>query len=152
MASKLARSVVHPSSSSCFCKIKLNNFSLQMALVPYILPENTQFSEGSPQTLATSLHLSKSDLDQLTGKSSLFATSKKLELKISIYNGRRGTTCGVNSGRLLGKISVPLDLTRTESRAVLFHNGWINVEKVKNSSSAQFHLNVTSDPDPKFMF
>ncbi|KAL2549798.1 hypothetical protein Fot_11328 [Forsythia ovata] len=151
MASKSARSMVHPSSSSCFCKIKLNNLSLQTALVPYSLPENTQFSKGSSQTLVASFYLSQSDLDRLTGKSSLFATSKKLELKISIYNGCRGTTCGVNSGQLLGKISMPLDLTGTESR-VVFHNGWINVEKVKNSSSAQFHLNVKSDPDPKFVF
>ncbi|KAL2529711.1 hypothetical protein Fot_22312 [Forsythia ovata] len=136
VASKPARSVVHPSSLPCFCKIKLNNFSLQTTLVLYILPKNTQFPEGSPQTLVASFRLSKFDLDRLTGKSSLFATSKKLELKISIYNGRRGTTCGVNSGQLLGKISVPLDLTGTESGVVLFHNGWINVGKLKSSSSA----------------
>ncbi|KAL2520533.1 uncharacterized protein Fot_24456 [Forsythia ovata] len=79
VASKSARSVVYPSSSSCFCKIKFNNFSLQTALVPYILLQNTQFSEGSPQTLAASFHLGKSDLDRLIGKLSLFATSKKLE-------------------------------------------------------------------------
>ncbi|KAL2463794.1 Uncharacterized protein Fot_53450 [Forsythia ovata] len=100
----------------------LKNFSLQTELVPYIPSENTQFPEESPQTLTASFHISKSNLDRLTGKSSLFATSKKSELKISIYNGRRSTTCGVNSGRLLGKISVPLDLTRTKSWAILFHN------------------------------
>ncbi|KAL2458285.1 hypothetical protein Fot_09299 [Forsythia ovata] len=113
----------HPSSSLCFCKIKLKNFSLQTALVPYIHSENPQFPEESPQTLTTSFHISKSNLDGLTGMSSLFATSKKSKLKTSIYNGRRGTTCCVNSGRLLGKISVPLDLTEMESWAILFHNG-----------------------------
>ncbi|CAA3005546.1 Hypothetical predicted protein [Olea europaea subsp. europaea] len=152
VASKPERSVVHPSSSPCFCKIKLKSFSLQTAVVPCIAPENNQFPDGSQQAVAASFHLSKSDLDRLTGKSLLFATSKKPELKISIYTGRRGTTCGVNSGRLLGKISVPLDLVGTESRAVLFHNGWINVGKVKSSSIAQFHLNVKSEPDPRFVF
>ncbi|CAA3011946.1 uncharacterized protein LOC111374766 [Olea europaea var. sylvestris] len=151
-ASKPARSVVHPSSSPCFCKIKFKSFSLQTAVVPYIPPENNQFPDGNQQILAASFHLSKSDLDRLTGKSLLFATTKKHELKISIYTSRRGTTCGVNSGRLLGKISVPLDLAETEARTVLFHNGWINVGKERGSSSAQFHLNVKSEPDPRFVF
>ncbi|KAL2513706.1 Cytochrome [Forsythia ovata] len=94
-----------------------------MALVSYILSKNTQFPKESPQTLTVSFYISKSDLEWLTGKSSLFATSKKSELKISIYNGRRGTTCGVNSCRLLDKIFVLLDLTGTEFWAILFHNG-----------------------------
>ncbi|KAL2521395.1 Uncharacterized protein Fot_25318 [Forsythia ovata] len=80
----------HPSSSPCFCKSKLKNFSLQTALVLYIPSDNTQFLEESPQTLVASFHISKSDLDRLIIKLSLFATSKNLELKISIYNSRRG--------------------------------------------------------------
>uniref|UniRef100_A0A5B7BCV3 Putative Formin-like protein 18 n=1 Tax=Davidia involucrata TaxID=16924 RepID=A0A5B7BCV3_DAVIN len=148
VASKPARSVVHPSSSPCFCKIKLKNFPLQTAVVPYILPEN-QFPDGQVQTLAATFHLSKSDLDKLAGKS-LFAG--KLYLKISIYTGRRGTTCGVNSGRLLGKVSVPLDVAGTESRACVFHSGWVTVGKDAKSSSAQFHLNVKAEPDPRFVF
>lgn len=150
VASKPARSVVHPSSSPCFCKIKLKNFALQTAVVPYIPPENTQFPDGQAHTVAATFHLSKSDLERLVAKS-IFAG--KLCLKISIYTGRRGTTCGVNSGRLLGKVSVPLDLAGTESRASVFHNGWISVGKEANKgSSAQFHLNVKAEPDPRFVF
>ncbi|XP_059636399.1 uncharacterized protein LOC132278588 [Cornus florida] len=149
VAAKPARSVVHPSSSPCFCKIKLSNFPIQTAVIPYIPAEN-QFSDSQVQNLAASFHLSKSDLDKLAGKS-LFAG--KLNLKISIYTGRRGTTCGVNSGRLLGKVSVPLELAGTESRACVFHNGWISVGKdAAKNSSTQFHLNVKAEPDPRFVF
>ncbi|EOY15613.1 hypothetical protein QUC31_000621 [Theobroma cacao] len=149
VASKPARSVVHPSSSPCFCKIKLKNFPLQTAVVPYIPPEN-QFPDNQLQTLAATFHLSKADIDKLAAKS-IF--SAKLCLKIAIYTGRRGTTCGVNSGRLLGKVSVPLDLAGTESRACVFHSGWISIGKEANKgSSAQFHLNVKAEPDPRFVF
>ncbi|XP_021284279.1 uncharacterized protein LOC110416588 [Herrania umbratica] len=149
VASKPARSVVHPSSSPCFCKIKLKNFPLQTAVVPYIPPEN-QFPDNQLQTLAATFHLSKADIDKLAAKS-IF--SAKLCLKIAIYTGRRGTTCGVNSGRLLGKVSVPLDLAGTESRACVFHSGWISVGKEANKgSSARFHLNVKAEPDPRFVF
>ncbi|GMY17512.1 ATP synthase subunit beta [Fagus crenata] len=149
VASKPARSVVHPSSSPCFCKIRLKNFPLQTAVVPFITPEN-QFPEGHVHNGAATFHLSKSDLDKVAGKS-IFAG--KLSLRISIYTGRRGTTCGVNSGRLLAKVSVPLDLAGTESRpCTVFHNGWISVGKETKGSTAQFHLNVKAEPDPRFVF
>lgn len=152
VASKPARSVVHPSSSPCFCKIKLKNFALQTAVVPVLQQDNIN-SDCQIQATAASFHLSKLDLDKLAGKS-LFG--KKLNLKVEIYTGRRGTTCGVNSGRLLGKVSVPLDLSGTEARACVFHNGWSSIggkdgSKIK-SSSAQFHLNVKAEPDPRFVF
>ena len=147
VASKPARSVVHPSSSPCFCKIKLKSFPVQTVVVSYIPPESQ--SPEQAQAPTASFHLSKSDLDKLAGKS-LFAG--KLYLKISIYTGRRGTTCGVNSGRLLGKVAVPLDLAGTEARACVFHNGWISVGKDAKASSAQFHVSVRAEPDPRFVF
>ncbi|KAF5739825.1 hypothetical protein HS088_TW12G01036 [Tripterygium wilfordii] len=148
VASKPASSVVHPSSSPCFCKIKLNHFPIQTAVVPYILPESI-FPDGQHQALSAAFHLSKSDLDRLAAKS-IFGG--KPCLKISIYTGRRGTTCGVNSGRLLGRVTVPLDLAGTESKACVFHNGWISVGKNSKGSSALFHLNVKAEPDPRFVF
>ncbi|GMN40250.1 hypothetical protein TIFTF001_009477 [Ficus carica] len=148
VASKPARSVVHPSSSPCFCKIKLKNFPLQTAVVPFIQAEN-QFPDGQTHTVAATFHLSKSDLDRISGKT-IF--SGRLCLRIAIYTGRMGTTCGVNSGRLLGKVSVPLELSGTESKSTIFHNGWISVGKEAKGSSAQFHLNVRAEPDPRFVF
>ncbi|CDP00983.1 unnamed protein product [Coffea canephora] len=155
VAAKPARSVVHPSSSPCYCKIKLKNFPLQTAVVPYITPE-PQSPDGAAQVQASAaaatFNLGKSDLEKLAGKSLFGGSSKRLHLTVSIYTGGRGTTCGVNSGRLLGKIRVPLDLAGTETRSVIFHNGWINVGKESKNSSAQFHLNVKSEPDPRFVF
>ncbi|CAL0319265.1 unnamed protein product [Lupinus luteus] len=148
VASKPARSVVHPSSSPCFCKIKLKNFPLQSAVVPFIPPESN-FPDSHSHPIAATFHLSKSDIDKLAGKS-IFAG--KLSVKISIYTGRRGTTCGVNSGRLLGKVSVPIDLAGTITKATVFHNGWITVGKEAKGSSAQFHLNVKAEPNPRFVF
>ncbi|KAL4281677.1 hypothetical protein GQ457_03G034800 [Hibiscus cannabinus] len=149
VASRPALSVVHPSSSPCFCKIKLKNLPLQTAVVPYIPPDN-QFPDNRLQTLAATFHLSKADMDKLAEKS-IF--SAKPYLKIAIYTGRGGTTCGFNSGRLLGKVSVRLNLAGTESRVCVFHSGWISVGKEANKgSTAQFHLNVKAEPDPRFVF
>ncbi|KAL5777509.1 hypothetical protein ACOSP7_010435 [Xanthoceras sorbifolium] len=143
VAAKPARSVVHPSSSPCFCKIKLKGFPVQTGVVPFVPPENPS-PENQVQTVAATFHLSKPDLEKLASKS-MFAA--KICLKISIYTGRRGTTCGVNSGKLLGKVSVPLDLAGTELKASVFHNGWICVGKDTKRSSAQFHLYVKAEPD-----
>ncbi|KAF8024689.1 hypothetical protein BT93_F1770 [Corymbia citriodora subsp. variegata] len=153
VAAKPARSAVHPSSSPCFCKIKLKSFPLQTAIVPYLPTADGPASPpggGGGGGGGATFHLSKSDLDRLAGKS-IF--SGKVCLKVSVYAGRRGATCGVSSGRLLGKVSVPLDLAGAESRACVFHSGWISVGKeTKGSSSAQFHLSVKAEPDPRFVF
>ncbi|CAH8311433.1 unnamed protein product [Eruca vesicaria subsp. sativa] len=149
-AAKTSSSVVHPSSSTCFCKIKLKNFPPQTAAIPYIPLEATHFPEI--QTLAATFHLSSSDITRLASRS-IF--SSKPSLKISIYIGRDGASCGVHSGRLLAKVSVPLDLSGAGTKqSVVFHNGWISVGKGagKESASAQFHLNVKAEPDPRFVF
>ncbi|KAL4283632.1 hypothetical protein GQ457_16G015860 [Hibiscus cannabinus] len=149
LPSKPARSAVHPSCSPCFCTINLTNFPLQTAVVPYIPSEN-QFPDKHPQSIAATYHLSKADIDKLAA-SSIFST--KLCLKIAVYTGRTGPTCGLGSGRLLGRVTVPLDLKGTDSRACVFHNGWISVGKEANKGlSAQFHLNVRAEPDLRFVF
>lgn len=154
VAAKPSPTVVHPSTSPCFCKIHLKNFPQQMAVVPLIPPENA-FPDGGHQSpsFAASFHLTGSDLNKLVSKS-IFAG--KPHLKIAIYTGRRGTTCGVSSGRLLGKVSVPLDLAGTESRSAVFHNGWISVGRGAKggggAASAQLHLSVRAEPDPRFVF
>ncbi|XP_042493124.1 uncharacterized protein LOC122072789 [Macadamia integrifolia] len=148
VASKPARSVIHPASSPCFCKIRLQNFPLQTSTVP-LIPLGSQFPDGQTQTLAASFHLCKTDLEKLAAKS-LFAAKPCLE--IAIYTGRSATTCGVNSGRLLGRITVPLDLEGTESRSCVFQNGWVSIGKNAKGSSASLHLNVRAEPDPRFVF
>lgn len=147
VASKPARSVIHPSSSPCFCKIKLKHFPVVTCIVPCIVSE-TNSNEAQLNGLAASFHLNKSDLEKLAGKS-LFA--KKVMVKIAIYTGGRGTSCGLSSGRLLGRVSVQLDLTGMESRVCVFHNGWVSVGK-DDKCGALFHLSVKAEPDPRFVF
>ncbi|KAF3787792.1 hypothetical protein EJ110_NYTH22386 [Nymphaea thermarum] len=148
-ASKPARTGVHPSSSPCFCEIRLRNFPVQTVMLPLLSPESA-VPEG--QTLAATFHLGREDLERLAGKT-LFAGRAKLTL--AIYTGRRGTTCGMSSGKLLGKVSVPLELEGTESRPCVLQNGWVAVGKGKVGSAkpaAQLHLSVKAEPDPRFVF
>lgn len=133
-ASKPARSAIHPTSSPCFCRIKLKHFPSQNAAVP----------ETSDAASAATFHLSKADLERISSKA-IF--SPKVYLKVEIYTGGAGSTCGLSSGRMIGKVSVPLDLVGSESKGVVFHNGWIELGK-----EARFHLCVRAEPDPRFVF
>ena len=134
---------MHPSSSPCYCKIRFGSLPSQTAVVPLIPPENA-FPCDQSIALAASFHLSATDIEKITAKS----------VTLAIYTGCRGATCGVNSGRLLGRVEVPLDLKGVDSRPCLFHNGWVAVGKegAKNVPSAQLHLTVRADPDPRFVF
>ncbi|ONK74535.1 uncharacterized protein A4U43_C03F7370 [Asparagus officinalis] len=89
-------------------------------------------------------------LDKIASKAVIFAGKSKL--KVAIYTGRRGSTCGVNSGRLLGKVTLPLDLKGVVGKGCVFHNGWVNVGRESKGSSAMLHLTVRSEPDPRFVF
>ncbi|GAA0138687.1 hypothetical protein LIER_34968 [Lithospermum erythrorhizon] len=137
VAAPPTRSAVHPSSSPCFCKIKLKSFPLRTSLIP-----------SNTAAAAATFHLSKTDIEKLTTKS--IFTKKKLKLKIKIFTGLRGTNCGVRSGRLLDKVEVELDLKSAEWKPVVFHSGWVSVGP--GGSSAQFHVNVKAEPDPRFVF
>lgn len=139
VSSKPARSVIHPSSSPCFCKIKLKNFPEITSPVPCIETDSQLNSK------AASFHLNKLDLEKLAGK------SKKVSVRIEVYTGGRSTSCGLSSGRLLGRVSVQVDLSGTESKACVFHNGWVSIGK-DEKCGAMFHLNLKAEPDPRFVF
>ncbi|CAM8942356.1 unnamed protein product [Rhodiola kirilowii] len=138
-------STIHPTSSLCFCKIKLKKSPPQSASVPIIQSETTHSPE-TQSNAAVTFHLSKDDVDKLVRK---FMFAGKLRLKISV---RVGSGCVIGHGKLLGKITVPLDLEGALSRAALFHNGWIEVGKDGSGSSLQLHLTVRAEPDPRFVF
>uniref|UniRef100_A0A0D3GM01 Uncharacterized protein n=1 Tax=Oryza barthii TaxID=65489 RepID=A0A0D3GM01_9ORYZ len=109
--------------------------------------------------LAAAFHLSKADLDRLTAKPSLFG-SRTARLKIVVYAGRRGTTCGVGggSGRLLGKVVIPLDLKGASAKPVVYHSSWICIGKrgrkpsSVSAANAQLNITVRAEPDPRFVF
>ncbi|XAR52956.1 hypothetical protein NMG60_11021301 [Bertholletia excelsa] len=146
VASKPAFSGIHPSSSPCFCRIKLKNFPSQISSVPLI-------SQGDhiPALPAACFNLNKSQFEKLVLRSS--NSGKPCSLKIEIYTGRRGNTCGLSSAKLLGSISLPLDVKSVESRkGMTIHSGWVSVVRAAKGSSTQLHLNVKSEPDPRFVF
>ncbi|KAF4382009.1 hypothetical protein CsatB_005989 [Cannabis sativa] len=159
VALKPSFSGVHPSTSPCFCKIKLKNFPVQFATIP-LVPQVSRTSscsssscsvptpDANSQSLAASFNLNKTHIDGFAGK--------PLVLKISVYTGRRGSTCGFNAAKLVGKVSVPLDLKKAESRPFFFQNGWVdmgdNNSSTNKGSSSQLHLCVRAEPDPRFVF
>ncbi|KAJ1388341.1 hypothetical protein SESBI_39168 [Sesbania bispinosa] len=131
---------VHPSSSPCFCEIKLKGVDsspCHVATVPLISD-----SETHPHSLAATFDFPKAQIP------------KNPLIKISVYKGRTTPSCAFGSAKLLGKISVPLDLSLAESRPSMFHNGWVPLGRnTHNSSSAQLlHLTVRAEPDPRFVF
>ncbi|KAF7015935.1 unnamed protein product [Triticum aestivum] len=147
---------VHPTTSPCYCTIRLNKLPLQTAAAP-LLPSD-DMTQGPAETgaLAAAFHLSKADLDRVTAKPSLFVARSAM-LKVAVYAGRRGTTCGVNSGRLLGKVVIPLDLKTAVGKPIVFHSGWLSINKRGRkasavSGSAQLNLTVRAEPDPRFVF
>lgn len=153
-SSKSSMSRVHPSSSPCHCKIKLTNFPDQVSTAPIIQVSDgkEQNQEGnSNNSLAACFSLSKSVLDKIAAKG-----GKKLRLKIEVYADPDDNTCGLATGKLLGKITVPLNLQGVESsRSTVFHNGWVAIgddKSKKNGSSAEFYCSVRAEPDPRFVF
>ncbi|KAF8027872.1 hypothetical protein BT93_E0714 [Corymbia citriodora subsp. variegata] len=139
-------SAVHPSSSSSlsfFCKIKLSNFPAQHASLPLISSPDDHSPDHSPsQTLAACFSLPKPLFEKLA--------LQNPTLRIEVYRGRFGGACGLVGGpKLIGKVSVPLDLRRAEPRAVSVHNGWVDIGR---KSGEKLHVSVRAEPDPRFVF
>ena len=141
LPSKSEFSLVHPSSSPFFCKIKLGSFPSQFATVPLIPPEAHTSDD------VVSFTLTRKDIEKL-GEKGIFS-SKEPRLQILVYTGRRGSSCGFSAGKLLGRVTVGLDLKGVAAgRACVFHNGWVSV----GGESTQLYLSVRAEPDPRFVF
>ncbi|KAG4999155.1 hypothetical protein GLYMA_08G032200v4 [Glycine max] len=137
---------VHPSTTPCFCKIRINTFPSHTA----ILPLSSSASSPDTTTSAPAFHLDPAALRRLS--------SKPLTLTLSVYNGPMGRSCGVRGAKLLGRLHLTINLPAALSRssANTFHNGWLNLggggPHNNNKPSAQLHLVVRSEPDPRFVF
>ncbi|KAM0902145.1 hypothetical protein ACQ4PT_019489 [Festuca glaucescens] len=144
---------VHPFPSPCYCKIRLGKMPGQTAPAP-LVPSDAGSGEQTPSgALAAAFHLSKADLEWFARKPSLFSPSRgAAALKVSVYAGRKGSTCGVSSGRLLGKATISLDLKGAEAKPAVLHSGWISVGKGKGKAAAELSLTVRAEPDPRFVF
>ncbi|KAF5198652.1 Duf1005 family protein [Thalictrum thalictroides] len=143
LATKSAGSGIHPSTTPCFCKLKLKNLSSsQTALLPLC-----STSGDSPPNILTSsagFHLEPALLRQLSGKPTI--------LQVSVYTGSQARTCGVSSSKLLGRVKIFIDLDEAESRTCEYQNGWKKLGKEPDKPSAQLHLVVRAEPDPRFVF
>ncbi|MBA0774013.1 hypothetical protein Gotri_009254 [Gossypium trilobum] len=113
-ATKPAGSGVYPTTTPCFCKLRLKNFPSQTALLP--LSSSSGDSPPESSTSAAGFHLDALALRRLSGK--------PVTLRIEVYTGRMGHTCGVSSGKLVGRVQ----------------------------PTAKLHLTVKSEPDPRFVF
>ncbi|KAJ8435984.1 hypothetical protein Cgig2_004241 [Carnegiea gigantea] len=136
---------VHPCTTPCYCKISLKNFPSQTALLP--LSGN---SDGAPPEFATSaagFHLDPAALRRMSGR--------PFSLRVSVYSGRMGQTCGVRSGKLVGRVNVSVDVKGAESKPIVFQSGWVKLGREKDpavQTVAKLHLVVRSEPDPRFVF
>ncbi|KAK9715436.1 hypothetical protein RND81_06G165000 [Saponaria officinalis] len=134
---------IHPSTTPCYCKITLKNYPTQTAL----LPLSGGASPPDSTTSATGFHLDPAALRSMSGRS--------VQLRVSVYSGRMGQTCGVRSGKLIGRVNVGLDLKGAEIRPVSFQCGWVTLGRSNDDGKAvraKLHLEVRSEPDPRFVF
>jgi hypothetical protein len=138
VSSKPTRTGVHPTTSPCFCEIRLPNLPPQTVVVPLISPRS---SDPDVHNISASFHLEQIELKKLS--SSCFGSSKPC-LEIVVYAGRQGSTCGVSLGKLLGKFRVPLDLEGAHEKPIVFHSGWVSIGKSKLDGAQH---NVRAQPD-----
>lgn len=143
LATKPAGSGVHPSTTPCFCKLRIKNFPSQTALIPLCSTSN---ESASPDTTTSGpgFHLDATAIRRLSGK--------PITLHVEVYTGRMGRTCGVNGGKLLGRVQVSVDLGNSVSNPKVFQNGWLKLGNQPDKPAARLHLVVRSEPDPRFVF
>ncbi|XP_042484755.1 uncharacterized protein LOC122065029 [Macadamia integrifolia] len=142
-SSKPAGSGVHPSSTPCFCKLQLKNFSQPQTALLSLCSTSGDSPPDSP-SFSASFHLEPTILRRLA--------AKPTTLNLSVYTGRMGRTCGISHGKLLGRVRVSINLMGTEYRACVFQSGWLKLGKKPDRPSAQLHLVVRAEPDPRFVF
>ncbi|GMN50657.1 hypothetical protein TIFTF001_019815 [Ficus carica] len=131
---------IHPSATPCFCKLRLKNFPSQTALLPLSSSSGDSLPDSATSS-AGGFHLDSAALRRLS-------SSRHLSLRVSVYTGRMGRTCGVSTGKLLGRAHVALDLAGADSRPAVFHAGWMKL----GGDAARLHIVVRSEPDPRFVF
>nr|GMC92537.1 uncharacterized protein LOC109193052 [Ipomoea batatas] len=146
-ATKPAGPGVHPSTTPCYAKLKFSNFPSQTALLPLCsaaLPKDDDSSPSDSFASAEAFHLDPSALRRLS--------EKPAALKLSVFAGRMGQTCGITSGKLLGVVQVAVDLSGAQSKPVLFQSGWKKLGGGGSDNKPMLHVVVRSEPDPRFVF
>ncbi|XP_016491872.1 uncharacterized protein LOC107811460 [Nicotiana tabacum] len=133
---------VHPCSTPCYAKLKLKNFPSQTVILPLCSTSQDPSSPPESSASAAGFHLDAVTLRRLSGK--------PVTLKVSVFTGRMGRTCGVTSGKLLGSVQVNVNLNGTHSKSNVFQNGWMKLGG--EPAVAMLHMAVRAEPDPRFVF
>ncbi|XP_065851421.1 uncharacterized protein [Euphorbia lathyris] len=141
-ATKPAGSGVHPSTTPCFCKLSIKNSPSQNVLLPLCSTAN----DSPPDTSSSALGF---HLDALSIRR---FSAKPLILRLEVYTGRMGHTCGVSGGKLLGRVQVSVDLGNSVTGPKVFQNGWLKLGNHPDKPSARLHILVRTEPDPRFVF
>ncbi|XVE54165.1 hypothetical protein DITRI_Ditri03aG0058700 [Diplodiscus trichospermus] len=141
-ATKPAGSGVYPTTTPCFCKLRLKNFPSQTALLP--LSNSPGDSSPESSTSASGFHLDSLTLRRLSGK--------PVTLRIEVYTGRMGRTCGVSCGKLVGRVQVTVDLGVSQAKPSVFQNGWMKLGNEPDKPISKLHVTVRAEPDPRFVF
>ena len=145
LATKRAGSAVYPSATPCFCKLQMKNFPSQTALLPICsAPATGNSSPPDCDTSSAGFHPDSASIRRLSGK--------PVALRVSVYTGRMGRTCGIACGKLLGRVHVSINLEGTESRPSVFQNGWMKLGNEPDKPTARLHMKVRAEPDPRFVF
>ncbi|XP_057450312.1 uncharacterized protein LOC130741428 [Lotus japonicus] len=129
---------VHPSTSPCFCEIKLNDSSPRSHSLPLIADSDAHPHPNS-LSLAASFDFPKAQIP------------KNPIITISVYKSPTTPSCIFTSAKLLGKVTLPLDLTMADSRPCMFQNGWLPLGR-KTHNTQLLHLTLRAEPDPRFVF
>ncbi|XP_058736063.1 uncharacterized protein LOC131608148 [Vicia villosa] len=125
---------IHPSTTPCFCKIRIPSFPSHTALLPLFSTSNPP----SSTTSAPAFHLD---------------SAKPLTLSISVYTGPMSRSCGIRSAKLLGSVVLPVELPAALSSPNTFYNGWLKLNHETNDKPSHLlHVLVRSEPDPRFVF
>ncbi|XP_074566394.1 uncharacterized protein LOC141823014 [Curcuma longa] len=149
---KIAVPGVHPSSTTCFCSIRLQDFPAQTAPLPLALgPTSSGTNMMDVAGIATPasssrvvISLDPAALQRMSGRPAI--------LTVVVYAGRSGKySCALASGRrLLGQVRVAVDLEATAGRAAVVQSGWVSMGS--GQRAARLHLVVRTEPDPRFVF
>lgn len=134
---------IYPSATPCFCKLSVNNFPTQTALLPLCSGDDNSLPDSS--TSAPGFHLDAAALRRLAGGA--------LVLRLSVYAGRTGRACGVAAAKLLGRVHVSVGLDGAHSRPAVFQSGWMKLGAGgRGETGAWIHVVVRSEPEPRFVF
>ncbi|KAK9705921.1 hypothetical protein RND81_07G092200 [Saponaria officinalis] len=145
---------VHPSTTPCYLKIAFKNYPTQIALLPLSVSggEQEQPQPCSPPDNATSaagFHLDPAVLCRMS-------SGRPVALRVGVYSGRMGQSCGVRAEKLIGRVKVNVDLRGAEVKPIVFQCGWVKLGKDKKDENKPvhvfLHLVVRSEPDHRFVF